>query len=134
MRDNGRAPSPRLPRVTRVQEDAILAALGDAQSRRLLQLLNQAPRSVQDLLQTSELPQASIYRKLRDLQDAGLVGVQRSALAPDGHRTDLFRSLLVEVDVRLRGADVEVYASFRDLAAERLGDMWGKVRSEVNRA
>lgn len=131
--DDGTGPIRRLARVPRPKEDAILLALGDPQSRVLLRFLNDAPRSVQDLLQVSELPQASIYRKLRELQESGLVGVQRSILATDGHRTDLFRSLLVEAQVRFRGPDVEVLASFRDLAAERLGDLWVRVRSEVKR-
>lgn len=131
---DGRGSSPRLARVSRAQEGAILAALGDPQSRALLQLLNDAPRPVQELLNASGLPQASIYRKLRELQDAGLVGIQRSVLAADGHRTDLFRALLVRAEIRFQGSSVEVFASFRDLAAERLSDMWGQVRSQVNRS
>lgn len=123
----------RLVRVSRGQEEAILAALGDGPSRRLLQLVNDEPRAVQDLLAASGLPQASIYRKLRELQDAGLVGIQRSVLAADGHRTDLFRSLLVRAEVRFYGSAIEVVAAFRDLASERLGEMWGKVRTQVNR-
>jgi DNA-binding transcriptional ArsR family regulator len=123
----------RLSRVSRTQEEAILAALGDAQARAILLQLNNAPRSAQDLTQVCGLPQASVYRKLRELQDAGLVGIQRSVLTPDGHRTDLFRSLLVSARVLYRGDRAEVLAAFRTMSAERLGDMWDAVRSARDR-
>lgn len=128
--DNGEAGGERLARVTRMQEEAILAAFGDPQARDLLRQLNEAPRSAQDLVHACELPQASVYRKLKELQESGLVGVQRTVLSSDGHRTDLFRSLLAETQVRYHGARIEVLALFRDLAAERLATMWTKVRGE----
>ena len=119
---------PRLSAVPRAVEEAILAALGDAQARAIMLYLNREARSVQDTMQACALPQASVYRKLRDLQEAGLVGIQRSALSPEGHRTDLFRSLLVGVHVRYGADRLEVTAAFRDLAAERFGDLWEQVR------
>jgi DNA-binding transcriptional ArsR family regulator len=119
----------RLSRVSRRQEEAILAALGDAQSRVLLLNLNEAPRTAQELMQICALPQASLYRKLRELQDSGLVGVQRSALTPDGRRTDLFRSTLVEATLRLSGNQLNVLAAFRGLASDRLADLWEQVRA-----
>jgi hypothetical protein len=88
---------------------------------------------VQELVDASHLPQASVYRKLKDLQEHGLVGIQRSGLAPDGHRADLYRSLLAETLVRLRGSRLDVFAAFRDLASERLSEMWDAVRAEAKR-
>lgn len=118
----------RLGRVSRSQELAILAALGDDQARSILLFLNDAPHSVQDVVDRCGLPQASAYRKLRELQEGGLVGIQRSALSSDGHRTDLFRSLLPAARIRLERDRLEVTAEFRDLAAERLGEMWEQIR------
>ncbi len=131
--NNGSERRPTMGRVPRPMEEAILGALGDAQSRAILLCLNDAPRTVQELVQKCELPQASAYRKLRELQDAGLVGVQRSALSPDGHRTDLYRSLVILAKVELSRDRLEVTAAFRDLAAERLGDLWEQVRGGKDR-
>jgi DNA-binding transcriptional ArsR family regulator len=123
----------RLAPVSRAQETAILAALGDPPARSILLFLNDAPHSVQEIVDACALPQASVYRKLRELQEGGLVGIQRAALSPDGHRTDLFRSLLPNASIRLNRDRLEVTAAFRDLAAERLGDMWDEVRGAGKR-
>ena len=120
--------SRRLAPVPRLQESALLAALGDEQTRAILLFLHEAPRSVQEIVERCAVPQASVYRKLRELQEGGLVGIQRSALSADGHRTDLFRSRLGSVSVRLAAGRIDVAAEFRDLAAERLTDMWDQVR------
>jgi len=131
--NDGRSGGVRLSKMPRLQEEAILAALGDPQSRTLLLQLNETTRSAQDLVERSGMPQASVYRKLRELQEAGLVGIQRSGLSADGHRTDLFRSLLVEARLSLSGDRLEVQAAFRELAAERLGELWDEVRSVKKR-
>jgi DNA-binding transcriptional ArsR family regulator len=125
--------SARLSKVPRLQEEAILAALGDPQSRALLLQLNETTRSAQELVERSGMPQASVYRKLRELQESGLVGIQRSALSTDGHRTDLFRSRLAEARLAFRADRLEVWASFRELAAERLVELWEEVRSAKKR-
>ena len=125
---NGGSVGPRLSRVPRTLEEAILTALGDPMARAILLRLSDRPASVQEVTQSSGLPQASVYRKLRELQECGLVGVQRSTLSADGHRTDLFRSLLVEARLTYRGSSIELLASFRALAAERLSEMWETVR------
>lgn len=128
--DNG---TRRLGPVPRVQESALLAALGDEQTRAILLFLHEAPRSVQEIVERCAVPQASVYRKLRELQEGGLVGIQRSALSADGHRTDLFRSRLGGLSVRLAAGRLDVAAEFRDLAAERLTDMWDQVRGARKR-
>lgn len=125
---DGGANGGRLRGVSRRQEDAILAALGDPPSRALLLELNVSPRSAQELIQRCALPQATVYRKLRELQDAELVGVQRSVITADGHRTDLFRSRLIEARLRYEGSRLEVRAAFRDLSSERMADLWDAVR------
>lgn len=130
---NGSDRGARLAPVPRLQEETILAALGDPQSRALLLGLHREPRSAQELAVGCSLPPASVYRKLKELQDAGLVGVQRSALTADGHRTELYRSLLVEARLNYLGDRLEVLAAFRGLAAERLGEMWDAVRGSKKR-
>ncbi|MDE1819330.1 MAG: helix-turn-helix transcriptional regulator [Euryarchaeota archaeon] len=117
-----------LGRVSVEREEAILAALGDPSCRAILTLLNDRPRTVQDLLRELSVPQSSVYRKLGELQGAGLVGVQRSVLSTEGRRTDLFRSLLAEGTVHFGGGGVQVLAKFRVLASERMADLWEELR------
>jgi DNA-binding transcriptional ArsR family regulator len=124
------APPPPAPGGTR---ERILDALGDPVARQILLMLSDQPRSAPDLLKTNHIPQSTLYRKLHDLQTLGLVGIQRSAITEDGKRVELFRSRLEELRVELRGASLRIDVRFRDLAAERLHDLWSDLKREVRR-
>jgi DNA-binding transcriptional ArsR family regulator len=108
--------------------DALLQALGDPLSRQLLLLLNDAPRSARELLGEVQVPQSSLYRRLGELREVGLIGVQRSTITEDGKRMEYYRSLVEEIEVRLKGSSLEVRSKRRDLAAERLTGLWGEMR------
>lgn len=124
-------PTPGLSPAER--RERILDALGDPASRGILLMLNESPHSAQEMLQTNHIPQSTLYRKLHDLQQLGLVGIQRTAITGDGKRVDLYRSLLEELKVDLAGGALRIQVRFRDLSAERLKDMWHQVRSEARR-
>ncbi len=127
--DQPAAPSPVGSPAQR--RERILDALGDPASRGILLQLDEAPRSAQEMLQGNFIPQSTLYRKLHDLQELGLVGVQRTAITPDGKRVDLYRSLLEELRVDLGGGTLRIQARFRDLSAERLKEMWHRVQREA---
>jgi DNA-binding HxlR family transcriptional regulator len=115
------------------RKERILEALGDRWSREILLMLNDAPRSAQEMQASNRIPQSTLYRKLHELSEIGLVGVQRSVISTDGKRVELYRSLLDELKVEMRGARLRVDVRFRDLAAERLKEMWKDVRKEAGR-
>ena len=96
-------------------------------------MIGDVPRSAQDLLTTNHIPQSTLYRKLHELQDLGLIGIQRTAITPEGKRVDLYRSLLEELRVEMLGQQLRIQARFRDLSAERLKEMWRDVRKEGGR-
>lgn len=113
------------------RKERILDALGDPASRGILLKLNDAPHSAQELLAANSIPQSTLYRKLHDLQQLGLVGIQRTAITPEGKRVDLYRSLLEELKVDMAGPSLHIQVRYRELAAERLKDMWHQVRREA---
>jgi DNA-binding HxlR family transcriptional regulator len=113
------------------RKERILEALGDRWSREILLMLNESPRSAQEIQSTNRIPQSTLYRKLHELGEIGLVGVQRSVISPDGKRVELYRSLLDELKVEMRGARLRIDVRFRDLASERLKEMWRDVRKEA---
>jgi DNA-binding HxlR family transcriptional regulator len=115
------------------RKERILEALGDRWSREILLMLNESPRSAQEMQATNRIPQSTLYRKLHELGEIGLVGIQRSVISPDGKRVELYRSLLDELKVEMRGARLRIDVRFRDLSAERLKDMWRDVRKEAGR-
>lgn len=116
------------------RKERILEALGDRWSREILLMLNDAPRSAQEIQAAHRIPQSTLYRKLHELSEIGLVGVQRSVISGDGKRIELYRSLLDELRVEMRGARLRIDVRFRDLAAERLKEMWRNVGSEASGA
>jgi DNA-binding transcriptional ArsR family regulator len=109
----------------------VLDALGDAAAREILMMLNDAPMSAQEMLASNRIPQSTLYRKLHDLQQIGLVGVQRTAITPEGKRVDLYRSLLERLGVEMYGRTLRIDVKYRDLATERLQTMWKNYRREA---
>lgn len=127
-----RASAPSSPRTTD-RKERILEALGDRWSREILLMLNESPRSALEIQATNRIPQSTLYRKLHELGEIGLVGVQRSVISSDGKRVELYRSLLDELKVEMRGARLRIDVRFRDLSSERLKEMWRDVRKEAGR-
>jgi DNA-binding HxlR family transcriptional regulator len=115
------------------RKERILEALGDRWSREILLMLNESPRSAQEIQSSNRIPQSTLYRKLHELTEIGLVGIQRSVISPDGKRVELYRSLLDELKVEMRGARLRIDVRFRDLSSERLKEMWRDVRKEAGR-
>lgn len=129
--DDGPAPAEAPPPPPRDRKERILDALGDPAARGILLMLSDAPRSAQELLVANRIPQSTLYRKIHELQDLGLIGIQRTAITPEGKRVDLYRSLLEELKVDLQGRELRIQARFRDLSAERLKQMWHGMQKEV---
>jgi DNA-binding transcriptional ArsR family regulator len=115
------------------RKERILEALGDPVSRRILVMLTDAPHPAADLLTPGGIPQSTLYRKIHELEGLGLVGIQRTAITADGKRVDLYRSLLEDLHVDLKGSSVRIDVKLRDLAGERLREMWRAVREEARR-
>jgi DNA-binding HxlR family transcriptional regulator len=115
------------------RKERILEALGDRWAREILLMLSEGPRSAQEIQTLNRMPQSTLYRKIHELSEIGLVGVQRSVISPDGKRVELYRSLLEELTVEMRGTRLRIDVRFRDLSAERLKEMWRTVREGVAR-
>jgi DNA-binding HxlR family transcriptional regulator len=110
------------------RKERILEALGDRWAREILLLLSEGPRSAQEIQAANRMPQSTLYRKLHELSQIGLIGVQRSVISPDGKRVELYRSLLEELTVEMRGTRLTIDVRFRDLTTERLKELWQSVR------
>ena len=93
-------------------------------------MLNDSPMSAQEMLGANRIPQSTLYRKLHELQEIGLVGVQRTAITSEGKRVDLYRSLLERVAVEMYGKTLRIDVKYRDLAKYILQTMWKDFRRE----
>lgn len=110
------------------EDRRMLAAIGDPVALAILSALGIGERDGHSLVVETGLPQSSIYRKLRELQDGHLVYVCRLAFTRDGHKVELFRSRLREVHVDFGGSHPRVRAVVREDSADRIQGLWTEVR------
>ncbi len=121
------------PPSTRPREERILDTLGDPVVRRILGATDGTARTAPDLNQATGVPLTTLYRKIHELEELGLIGIERSAITPDGKRVDFYRSRLEEARVEVRGGVFRLEARYRSLTAVRMERLWGQVREEVRR-
>ncbi|MFQ5552524.1 MAG: ArsR/SmtB family transcription factor [Thermoplasmata archaeon] len=91
-------------------QNALLHALADEQSRRILTATSSRPRSAMDLIREEELPSSSAYRRIHDLEEDGLLGVARTVLTADGKKYQMYKAAFREVNVSFQGGEVVVTA------------------------
>ena len=86
----------------------ILTALANQYSREILMATVHEPLSAAELSRKYEIPLNLVYPRLKELVEAGLIAVVKSGRTPDGKWYDLYRSLLLRVDVMFDGVDLKV--------------------------
>ncbi|MFZ3355383.1 MAG: hypothetical protein WA549_01335 [Thermoplasmata archaeon] len=112
-------------------ERQILAAVGDPVAFAILSILSGGERDGHSLVVETRLPQSSIYRKLRELEEEHLVYVSRLAFTRDGHKVDLYRSRLKEIHVEFSSGQPKIRIVVREDAADRIQNIWTEVRRRV---
>jgi DNA-binding transcriptional ArsR family regulator len=111
-----------------VDERQILTAIGDPVAFAILSALSGGERDGHSLVVETHLPQSSIYRKLRELEEGHLVYVSRLGFTRDGHKVDLYRSRLKEIHVEFAPDQPKIRVVIREDAADRIQGMWTEVR------
>lgn len=91
-------------------EKALLGALADEQSRRILASTRHRPQSAMDLIREENLPSSSAYRRIHDLEEQGLLAVARTVLSEDGKKFQMYKATFREVTVKFEGGEVVVEA------------------------
>lgn len=127
--DGSSAPTP----AERPRAERILDAVGDPVVRAILGATHARSMTVQELFQTTGAPLTTLYRKVHELQSIDLVGVERSAITPDGKRVEFYRSRVEEAQIELRDGRFVLRARYRNLSALRMEGLWGAVREEARR-
>jgi len=82
-----------------VEPDAVLELLSDEYARRVLESLSDRPATAPALVESMAASRATIYRRLNDLEAAGIVEAA-VAVDPDGHHRKRYH--LVVDDLQLR--------------------------------
>lgn len=90
-----------------VDPDAVLTALSKPYDREILAIAQDRPVAAQDLLDRTPIPQSTLYRRINELQDAGLLEVVDTTIQ-GGHPVDRYRCPLQGLTIRIAEGEVQV--------------------------
>jgi DNA-binding HxlR family transcriptional regulator len=83
---------------TDVSSGELLELLGDPYTRCVLTAVVDAPKSGSDIVEETDVSKATVYRRLEELCEAGIVE-SRTVFDPDGHHHEEFESVVDSVAV-----------------------------------
>lgn len=102
--DKTEEPAAELPTET------LLDLFGDEYTRRVFEAVSEQPRGGRAVAETADVSRPTAYRRLNELQDAGLV-TSECYIAPDGHHREQFTAAAQHLSVSLDGGDIEATIS-----------------------
>jgi len=105
----------------------ILSAMADQYSRKILTATVAEPVSALDLSKTYQIPITTVYRRIEELVEAGLIAAVKSGRTTDGKWYDLYRSLLRRIDVSFENGDVRIEVLVNEHVADKFTRMWNSI-------
>lgn len=105
----------------------ILSAMADQYSREILTATIDQPFSALDLSKAYQIPITTVYRRIEELVEAGLIAAVKSGRTTDGKWYDLYRSLLRRIDVSFENGDVRIEVVINDHVADKFTRMWNSI-------
>ena len=106
------------------RKSAVLAALADEYSLKILMSLIDRAESVNSISRNNDIPIATAYRRISELQESGLVIVERGVLTEDGKRYDLYRSAIRGMTITIQRGQVEIDVTPNRDPISKLENMW----------
>jgi predicted transcriptional regulator len=108
--------------------DALIAALADDYSRKIiLKTINKA-QSVEELSRSEGIPISTAYRRINELKDVGLLAIEKTILSDDGKKYELYRSAFKSFRIDLEQGEIKIEAELNEDVAIRLARLWASMR------
>ena len=101
--------------------------MADEYSRKILTATIQEPISALELSKKYEIPITTVYRRIDELVEAGLLAAVKSGRTTDGKWFDLYRSLLRRIDVGFENGDVRIEIIVNEHVSDRFTRMWTSI-------
>jgi len=93
-----------------VPTEKLLDLFGDEYTRRVFEAVSEEPRCGRAVAEVADVSRPTAYRRLNELQDAGLV-TSECYVAPDGHHREQFTASAQHISVSLDDGEVEATVS-----------------------
>ena len=90
-----------------VETDAVLALLSDEYARHMLESLCDRPATAPALVESMAASRTTIYRRLNDLEAAGIVEAT-VAVDPDGHHRKRYHLVVDDLQLRFGADGIEI--------------------------
>ena len=105
----------------------ILTAIADGYSRNILMRTRDEPISALILSKDYKIPITTVYRRIEELVQAGLLGAVKSSRTTDGKWYELYRSLLSRINVSFEEGNVRVEVEVNDHIADKFMRIWSSL-------
>lgn len=115
------------PDAPRIEPDAVTEAVSNAHDRQILAMAQTGDVSAQEIVDGTQIPQSTVYRRLNRLEEHGLVVVERGTIRK-GNPTELYRARVELAGVRVEAGSVDAEWRLRESPDERLHRLWGMMR------
>ena len=99
---------------------ALVAAMSDEYSRRILSSAIAESKSVEEICVEQGIPQSSGYKRIRDLVGAGAMVIDKMVVPTTGKKFALYRSSFKRVDLSLENGVLSAYAVVNPEVADKL--------------
>jgi DNA-binding transcriptional ArsR family regulator len=86
-----------LVRVAGHLKERMIASLADSESRKIIVAVIAKPKTAVEIEKETELSQSTLYRKISELKECGLLMVERFTVRLDGRREALYACPFTEV-------------------------------------
>jgi predicted transcriptional regulator len=85
------------------------------------------PVSALNLSKDYKIPITTVYRRIEELVQAGLLGAVKSSRTTDGKWYELYRSLLSRINVSFEEGNVRVEVEVNDHIADKFLRIWSSL-------
>ena len=115
------------------QKEAILNALLDDYSRKILNSTIDKAKSITEIIREQEIPMTSTYRRVKLLMDNKLIKVERSMVTEDGKRYYLYLSSIKNASIKYNEGEliVEITPNIKELPEDKLIRSFTNIQQEA---
>jgi len=103
---------------------AILSALGDESSRKILSSAIASGKIVEEISAEQNLPLSTCYRRIRNLQSGGLMILERTVVTPAGKRYAVYRTSFSRASISFNDGEIAVEVTPNMAIIDKLRRKW----------